>query len=331
MTALFDDLPAEAREKLHKKAQPSWTSPMLATLTHEPVFQKGWIYEPKLDGERCLAFKQGSEVRLMSRNRKLISTSYPEVVEAISQQRGIDFTIDGEIVAFDGELTSFHKLQPRMQVQSPTEALRAATPVFYYVFDILYLDGYDTTHLELLHRKQLLRHALSFKSPLHFTTHVDIEGEAYYRAACRKGWEGLIAKNAGSAYVSSRSRDWLKFKCTNRQEFVIGGYTDPGGQRIGFGALLLGYYEGEKLRYAGKVGTGFSEELLGQLGRELKSIERDTSPFSSEVGEKGAHWVSPKLVGEISFTEWTGSGSLRHPSFLGLRRDKTARQVTREG
>ena len=165
---------------------------------------------------------------------------------------------------------------------------------------------------------------------MRFTPHRVGRGEAYLAEACAKGWEGLIAKRASSRYQHARSRDWLKLKCGNRQELVIGGYTDPKGSRTGFGALLVGYYEGEALRYAGKVGTGYDDALLASLGARLQGMQRDTCPFERPPRETGAHWVSPRLVCEVGFTEWTAGGKLRHPRFLGLRTDKSAKQVKRE-
>jgi ATP-dependent DNA ligase len=177
----------------------------------------------------------------------------------------------------------------------------------------------------------LLRAAFDFHDPLRFTEHRERDGEAYYQQACRKGLEGIIAKRVGSIYVSGRSRDWLKVKCWNEQEFVIIGFTEPKGGRVGFGALLLGYYEGERLRYAGKVGTGFDNELLAALAKELSSLEIKHSPLAEEVKVgRGVHWVRPKLIAQVSFTEWTPDGKLRHPRFLGLRRDKHPRDVVRE-
>jgi DNA ligase D-like protein (predicted ligase) len=235
------------------------------------------------------------------------------------------------VVAFDGDVTSFQRLQRRMQLDAPDKARRTGILVYYYLFDLLYLDGYETTELALRYRKELLRRAVIFKDPLRFTPYIEREGEAYYQEACRKGWEGIIAKRADSTYISTRSRDWLKFKCVNEQEFVIGGYTDPKGKRTGFGALLTGYYDKGNLVYAGKVGTGYDKELLHRLSQELSGIEQNNSPFSGEVREKGVHWVKPEVVAEVGFAEWTEAGMLRHPRFLGLRRDKPAQEVVREG
>jgi DNA ligase D-like protein (predicted ligase) len=217
-----------------------------------------------------------------------------------------------------------------MQITDPVAALSTGVEVFYYVFDMPYVAGYDTTAVGLRHRKALLRQALSFGDPVRFTTHRDAEGEAAYREACAKGWEGVIAKRADSPYVQRRSTDWLKFKCANQQEFVIGGFTDPRGSRVGFGALLLGYYENGQLRYAGKVGTGFDTQTLLNVYAKLRTLEIERPQFAEPVREKGGHWVRPELVAEIGFTEWTADGKLRHPRFLGLRDDKPARSVVRE-
>ena len=328
----FASLSDETRRKLRKRKHPEWVPPMLATLTDEPFSDPDWIYEPKLDGVRCLAFRHADRVRLLSRNRKSQNAFYPELVEAIAAQKARDFVVDGEVVAFHGRVTSFSRLQQRMKIADPGEALRSSVPVYYYGFDIVHLEGHDTMKLDLLERKALLERAVEFGGPLRFSKHRNAKGEAYLKEACRKGWEGLIAKRADSVYVPRRSRDWLKFKCVTRQELVVGGWTEPQGGRVGLGALLVGVYDDEELRYAGKVGTGYDEETLRDLGRRLFSIERKTTPFadSDEVPRKGVHWASPKLVAEVGFTEWTPDGKLRHPRFLGLRSDKDPRDVVRE-
>ncbi len=304
---------------------------MLATLTDRRFSDPHWIFERKLDGERCLAFRHGSGTRLLSRNRLSVANQYPEVVEAFSRQAADDFVVDGEIVAFEGNQTSFARLQRRMHLRDPERARRTRVPVFYYVFDVLYVSGYDTTGLELRHRKAILRRLLAFVRPLRFATYRNAQGEAYWREACGKGWEGVIAKRVDAPYEHRRSTNWLKFKCVNEQEFVIGGYTDPKGSRKGFGALLIGHYEGNDLVYAGKVGTGFDEELLTTLSRQLATLEQDRTPFlGGGLPRKDVHWVQPRLVCQVGFTEWTPNGGLRHPRFQGLRRDKTPRQVVRE-
>jgi DNA ligase D-like protein (predicted ligase) len=331
MTDPFDVLPAEARQLLVPAPTPDWIDPMLATLTERRFSDPGWIFERKLDGERCLSFRTGGDVRMLSRNRLDIGPHYPEVAEALASQTLADFVLDGEVVAFKGKNTSFELLQRRMHVWDPEVARRTGVRVFYYVFDLMHANGYDTTRLPLRHRKALLRTLFRFDGPLRFTIHRNSDGEAYWEQACRKGWEGVIAKRADSPYVPRRSSDWLKFKCVNEQELVIGGYTEPKGSRTGFGALLVGHYEGGELRYAGKVGTGFDERLLGELASKLAALERDTPPFAAaHLPRKGVHWVEPKLVAQIGFSEWTRDGRLRHPRFVGLREDKPATEVVRE-
>jgi bifunctional non-homologous end joining protein LigD len=329
---LLDGLPADVKARVQNRAQPQWVAPMLATLVDEVFSRQGWLFEPKWDGERCLAFRRGRELNLFSRNRIRLNEKYPEVVEAIYQQQTTSFIADGEIVTFDGTITSFEKLQARMQVRHPSADLIRKAPVWFYLFDLLYLDRYDIRQVPLRYRKEVLRNAFDFQGSLRFTEHRKTEGEDYYRRACEKGWEGIIAKNGDSVYASRRTRDWLKFKCKQEQEFVIGGYTDPRGSRSGFGALLLGYYRERKLAYAGKVGTGFDQDLLRRLGEKLARLETPVSPFAEDgLPRRGVHWVKPKLVAQIGFTQWTAGGKLRHPRFLGLRDDKRPEDVVREG
>jgi DNA ligase D-like protein (predicted ligase) len=296
---------------------------MQAVLTDARFSDPDWIFERKLDGIRCIAVRDGDDVRLWSRNDLSLNTRYPEVADALAAQAGERFAVDGEVVAFDGEQTSFARLARRG---------REPVPVFFYVFDLLWLDGEDLRRLALRARKRLLREALSWEDPLRFTVHRNEHGEAFYAEACRQGWEGLIAKRADSPYGGGRSKDWLKLKCGRGQELVIGGFTAPRGSRIEFGALLVGYFDGDgALRYAGKVGTGFDRPLLRSLGEQLRALARDSSPFAGEVRERGVTWVEPELVAQIGFSEWTRDGRLRHPRFLGLREDKAAREVVREG
>ena len=278
---------------------PGWLEPELATLTRDRFSDPAWIFERKLDGERCLAFVGGGEVRLMTRNEHDITSTFPEIAEALAAQRlGDDFVVDGEIVAFDKDETKFGLLQHRLGVISPSADLLAEVPAYYYLFDVLYAGGRDVRPLPLLERKQILRGLLSFDDPLRFTEHRDTEGEAYYREACAEGWEGLIAKRADAPYRSGRTKDWLKFKCESGQEFVIGGFTDPQRSRIGFGALLLGYYDpGGGLVYAGKVGTGFTNQMLRSLHDRLAAIERPGSAFDARPAAalvSGVHWVEPR-------------------------------------
>lgn len=304
---------------------------MLATLTDERFSSPDWIYERKLDGVRCLVFRRQSKVEIYTRNRNRLNETYPELEAALLEQPCERFICDGEIVAFKGNNTSFSRLQGRSSIKDPEQARASGIKVYLYLFDLLYLDDSDITALPLRARKRLLRANFEFDNHLRFSTHRNEDGEDYYETACHKGWEGLIAKRADSSYTHGRSRDWLKFKCVNRQELVVGGYTDPQGSRKCFGALLLGYYEGDELRYAGRVGTGFDDQLLESLGKKLEANTRKHSPYAEEPDAgKGVHWVDPKLVVEIGFTEWTRDGRLRHPRFIGLRDDKRAADVVRE-
>jgi bifunctional non-homologous end joining protein LigD len=296
---------------------------MKAVLTDERFSDPSWIYERKLDGIRCLAIRSGKKLTMLSRNDLSLNARYPELAEALAGEPCERFAVDGEVVAFAGAQTSFARLAQRKQKR---------VPVFLYAFDVLWLDGHDVRKLPLRSRKRLLRDALEFEGPVRLTPHRNENGEAFYEEACRKRWEGLIAKRAESPYTASRSRDWLKFKCEHGQEMVIGGYTPPRGSRTELGALLLGYYAGEELRYAGKVGTGFDQATLTELGAKLRRIRRETPPFADadSIRERGVTWVEPRLVAQVGFSEWTRHGRLRHPRFLGLRFDKSPREVVRE-
>ena len=295
---------------------------MLATLTEERFSDPQWIYEKKLDGVRGLAYWNGKDLKLFSRNRLSFNHAYPEIVERLQKQPVDSFILDGEIVAIEKGLSSFAKLQQRM---------RSRIETYYFVFDLLYLNGQDLRTLPLLQRKQRLRTRFQFDRKIRYVSHRIRNGEAYYERACREGWEGVIAKRIDSIYVSGRSREWLKMKCSLAQEFVIVGYTDPEGQRTGFGALLVGYYSGKDLQYAGKVGTGFAARTLLDLTRRMSGLERKT-PAAKGIGlpRNRVHWIEPELVAQVAFSEWTGDGKLRHPRFLGLREDKPAKEVVRE-
>jgi bifunctional non-homologous end joining protein LigD len=242
-------------------------------------------------------------------------------------------------VALDRGRTSFARLQQRIGISDPGRARQSPVAVFYYVFDLLHLEGHDTTALPLRARKSLLRGTLSFRSrTLRYTPHRNAEGEVLFAAACAQGWEGAIAKLADAPYVGRRSGDWLKFKCSAGQELVVGGFTEPTRSRVGLGALLVGYYEAGDLVYAGKVGTGFSQATLRELRQRLDALETPDSPFRGDDVRRAArgsgggavHWVRPELVAEVAFTEWTTDGRLRHPRFIGLRDDKRPRDVVRE-
>ncbi len=297
--------------------------PMKAVLSDEPFSDPDWIFERKLDGIRCLAIRDGGDVSLMSRTARRMNDQFPELVEALERQSSHDFIADGEIVAFENGITSFAKLQQRA---------RRHIAVYLYVFDLPCHDGEDLRPLPLRDRKARLRKALDFGGAVRLNPHRNGEhGEELYREACRKGLEGVIAKRADSPYRGTRSRDWLKLKCHHEQELVIGGFTAPKGSRTEFGALLVGYYEDGELRYAGKVGTGFDQETLRDLGSRMRKLEQDESPFEPfKPVPPGTRWVRPGLVGQVGFAEWTRDGRLRHPRYIGLREDKPASEVVRE-
>lgn len=332
MNKLLRNLTPQERDKINQSTMPAWTAPMKATLTDDRFSSDDWLYERKLDGERCVVFRDGRGVKILSRNRQRLNETYPELAEALAKSSPWRFVADGEIVAFEGNVTSFGRLQQRMRLHDEEQARASGVKVYLYLFDLLYLDGYELIGLPLRARKGLLRKALDFNGPLRFTPHRNGNGEAYYREACEKGWEGLIAKRAMSRYSHSRSKDWLKFKCVHQQELVIGGFTEPAGQRKGFGALLLGFYRGKTLHYAGKVGTGFDDDTLQDLSKKLRSREQEQCPFQEqdEASRSGVHWTKPTLVAEIGFTEWTEDDRLRHPRFLGLRHDKSPGAVVKE-
>ena len=303
--------------------------PMKAVLTDRPFSDPEWMFERKLDGERCGALRERGRVRLISRSGQVLDNTYPELVDALESE-GPDLLVDGEVVAFKGRQTSFELLQRRMQIHDRERARHIGVAVYYYLFDILELDGRDLRPLPLRERKAALRSAVEFVGPLRFTPHRAGNGEAAFRQACERGWEGVIAKRTSSRYTPSRSRDWLKVKCSRGQELVIGGWTAPKGSRKRLGALLVGYWEGSKLRYAGKVGTGFDERTLEQLGDELERRERSSPPFAAHDLPRAARWAEPELVAQVAFSEWTRDGKLRHPRYQGLRYDKPAREVVRE-
>ncbi|MFE6176858.1 non-homologous end-joining DNA ligase [Streptomyces sp. NPDC056464] len=332
-TGLLATLPDEQR-RLLRTARPGAdpaARPMLATLSDRRDFSgEDWIFERKLDGVRVLAVRAGARTSLLSRSGRRIDATYPEVVDALGEQSCQDFTVDGEMVAFSRGRTDFSRLQQRMGLTRRQDVEASGVAVTYYVFDLLRLDGQDITRLPLRVRKSLLRRALAYRTPLRMSAHRNEGGADLLADACARGWEGLIAKRADGDYQPRRSRDWLKLKCAQGQEFVVGGFTEPAGSRVGLGALLLGYHEAGGLRYAGKVGTGFDRGTLLELRERLDGMRVARSPFDGPVRQAGARWARPELVAQIDFTEWTRDGLLRHPRYLGLRDDKAAEEVVRE-
>src|SRR3954471_2657803 len=291
---------------------------MLATLTEERDFDGDWVLERKLDGVRCLAFVRKGRVKLLSRTRKPLR--YGPVAEAL-EGRDEDVIHDGERVAVDakGEPLGFQALQ------------RGGPPVLW-AFDLLWRGKEDLRGRPLAERHAELKTIVGPGGHVALSEILKGSSRKAYERACRSGWEGIIAKRADSPYRAGRSRDWLKLKCLFEQEMVIAGFTEPQRSRVGLGALLVGYYEGGRLRYAGKVGTGFTREVLLDLRKRFDSLSREANPFDDgepPLGE-AVHWVEPRLVAEIAFAEWTQNGLLRQPRYEGLRPDKKAIECRRE-
>ena len=300
----------------------AFVPPMLAKLVSEPPAGDGWVYERKLDGLRCIAVKSGERVELWSRSQLSFLGRFGGIAAAVGGLPAGDLVLDGEIVALEGDRTSFALLQRPGSTAKPV----------LYAFDLLHLDGEDLLSRPLLDRKKVLGTVVkgTSRGVVRRVRHVEGDPAALLRQACADGWEGLIAKRSDGVYRSGRSSDWLKLKCSASQELVIGGWTEPRGARTHFGALLVGYHDDEGFRYAGKVGTGFDTATLADLHRRMVARERPTSPFVDRVRERSAHWTEPELVANFGFTEWTTDGKLRHPRYEGLRPDKEARSVTRE-
>ena len=283
---------------------------MLATLVDAPFDAPGWVYEEKYDGYRILAYKEGGRVTLLSRNAKDKTDAFADVAHAVARLKPRTLLLDGEVVGFDPQLVSrFQLLQ------------QGGVPLVYMVFDCLWKDGRDLRGEPLAVRRKALESAI--KTPgLFASRRLPDDGRAAYDEAKAKGCEGIIAKDPSAPYVEGRSTKWLKVKVHQEEELVIGGYTPPAGSRTHFGALLLGGYARGALRYVGKVGTGFTHRSLADLYRRFRPLVRSTPAFVDPPREKGAVWLAPKLVAQVSFQEWTGDKKLRQPVFLGLRDDK---------
>lgn len=307
-----------------KKAPfPSDWKPQLATLADEPFDNPDWIFENKFDGYRALAFIEDGKVKLVSRNG-LAFTKYPELEETL-EKIPHDVVLDGEIVVEDSTGKSRFQWLQNYELKPKNGKMK------FYVFDLLYFNGFDLRDLELIQRKKLLKAILPKLTGIEYSDHVIGDGTKLFKQAEKKGWEGIIAKKAASKYhTGKRTKDWLKIKTEMQQEVVIGGYTDPQGSRKGLGALLVGYYKDGKLIFAGKVGSGYTESVLIDLQKKLDKISRKDSPFESTPRMKGVHWTEPELLAQVKFTEWTETGSMRHPVFLGLREDKKPKQVVAE-
>jgi bifunctional non-homologous end joining protein LigD len=312
-----------------KAALPKFLPPELAILVDRAPAGEAWLHEMKYDGYRILARIEHGRARLLSRNGRDWTDNFPSIAKALERLDAERALLDGEVaVLLENGTTSFQALQNHLS------GLRAGQ-LTYLVFDLLHLNGLDLTGAGLEDRKRLLADLLGpvgdAAGPLRYSDHVVGDGPAFFAQACQHGLEGIVSKLRDAPYRSTRSREWLKVKCFKRQEVVIGGYTDPEGSRVGLGALLAGVYEKDRLVYAGKIGTGFTEKTLRELTSKLRALEREASPFATPPAGVGRpHWVKPELVAEVSFSEWTEDGRMRHPSFLGLRKDKPATSVVRE-
>ena len=300
----------------------------LAQLVDEAPAGDEWLHEQKFDGYRIVAACNGGKLQLLSRRFNDWTAQFPTVVDAVAALKVKDVVLDGEVcvVMPDGR-TSFQALQGSFG--------RREANIVYFAFDLLWLDGEDIAQLPLEERKQRLAKLIGKKQGvLRYSDHVVGNGGAFFKLACKQGLEGIISKRRDKPYSPGRGHGWLKTKCLMRQEFVIGGYTDPEGSRTHVGALLVGYYQDGKLVYGGKVGTGFTNKDLVALERALAPLEAAKSPFAPEPKRAwtgpNRHWVTPLLVCEIAFSEWTNDGRLRHPSFQGLRADKPAAEITRD-
>jgi bifunctional non-homologous end joining protein LigD len=295
-------------------------SPMLATLVDAPFTRDNWVFEEKYDGVRMCAYKEGSGVSLISRNGIDRTSRYPEIAAAIGKLRSQTLALDGEVVVFDAKRVS--RFQMLQQSKGRTQ---------YAIFDCLYSDGDDLRKQVLSVRRAALEQAVKPSSPpLLLSARLAPDGVKAFHIATRRGFEGVIGKDLSSPYVQGRSMYWLKVKVHQEDEFVIGGFTKPTGSRQYIGALLLGVYSRGQLRYIGKVGTGFDYKTLSALHGKFRALVRKKSPFSSEVREHGAQFLTPKLVAQVSFTEWTKDNKLRHPVYLGLRDDKSPADVVRQ-
>ena len=289
---------------------------MLATLVDAPFRKEGWVFEEKYDGYRILARRDGERVRLFSRNDNEKTAAFAPVARALEALPHRAFLLDGEAVAFDRHgLSRFQLLQQGR-----------AAPV-YAVFDCLFENGRDLRREPLAKRREALERLLGGAPGLRLSRRLSSDGLAAFRQARRRGFEGIVAKDSGSPYVSGRSRLWLKVKIHQEEEFVIGGYTPPEGSRTHFGSLLLGAFRGKQLVFVGKVGTGFAGHVLVDLARRFRPLVRSKPAFASVPRVRGAVWLKPVLVAEIGFQEWTADGKLRQARYLGLRDDKSAREV----
>jgi bifunctional non-homologous end joining protein LigD len=325
-------VPAKAREPICSTARPARMPevihPMLATLVDDPFSDSEWIFETKWDGFRSVCFVKHGKAQFVSRNQIDMTPQYPELAGVGKQLAAKEAILDGEIVALDKDgMPRFQLLQPRVGRKSGLEALRGQGHIVYYVFDLLYLDDYDLTSCTLVERKAVLHKILKPANFIKLSEHIAGDGEAFFKQIEKFHLEGMMAKRAASAYVSKRSRDWLKVKTVQRSEVVIGGYTEPRGSRSHFGALVVGLYRGHDLHYVAHVGGGFNQRTLAEIYKLMQPLKAKASPFvDAPKTNEPVQWIKTKLVAEVKFSEWTADYRLRHPVFVGLREDKEPEQ-----
>src|SRR5713101_5182807 len=309
---------------------PGAIHPMLATLVDDPFSDPEWIFETKWDGFRAVCFVQNGSARFVSRNQLDMTHQYPELVGVGKQVDAKEAILDGEIVALDRDgMPRFQLLQPRVgrKNKSDIEALLGKARIVYFVFDLLYMDGYDLTSCSVVERKATLERILRPSSFAKFSEHIVGEGEAFFAQIEEFRLEGMMAKRAASHYVQRRSSDWLKVKTVERSEVVVAGYTAPRGSRSHFGALVVGLYRDNKLHYVAHVGGGFNQRTLAGIHKLMRPLQTKQSPFvDTPKTNEPVQWLKPKLVAEVKFSEWTADDHLRHPVFMGLREDKRPAQ-----
>jgi len=308
---------------VRKSAMPSRIGPMLATLSNQPFSDANWLFEIKWDGVRALAHLSNNSLTLRSRNNVDITKRYPELASLAKNIAAREAVIDGELVALNEQGHSdFELLQQRMHVRAPSEKLVVSTPVVYFVFDLLYCDGFDLREAPLLQRKRLLQRLLFPSSTFRYADHQLEQGKELFELARQHGLEGIVAKRTDSIYVSDRSASWLKLKVTQTVDAVVAGWTGPRTSGLKFGSLLLGLYDGKKLRFIGHVGTGFDAGKQNEIFARLEELSSSTCPFDAKpVTNEKPFWISPALVARVKFSDWTNERALRHPVFIGLRED----------
>ena len=321
-----------AKEKLtaafcsaaRKARMPEIIHPMLATLVDEPFSDPEWIFETKWDGFRSICFVKDGKARFVSRNQIEMTPQYPELAEVGKQVEAKQAILDGEIVALDQDgMPRFQLLQPRVGRKSGLQSLRGKGKIVYYVFDLLYRDGYDLMPCSVVERKAVLEQILRPASFIKLSEHIEGDGKAFFKQIEKFHLEGMIAKRAASRYVQKRSSDWLKVKTVQRSEVVVGGYTEPRGTRSYFGALVVGLYKDRELHYVAHVGGGFNQQTLAEIYKLMQPKRTKPSPFvDAPKTNEPVQWLKPKLVAEVKFSEWTADARLRHPVFIGLREDK---------